>query len=106
MNLEGYCTNDNFGGSGTPCTAYKKLVVMKYGYGEFDLYDDSYENNPRLVCPMCEKYVKPITILFVGCIYIWKGRKRELKDDEIYAPSGELAKPQRVFTLKDYTLCR
>ena len=55
------------------------MVVLKIGFGEFDIFNDFCEEGEKgwnkLVCPMCEMHVKPITVSFTHCIYKWKGRK-------------------------------
>ena len=65
--LEGICRN------GT-CQANDKRVIMWLGYTEFDVVRDSGKSTTK--CPMCFKYVDPITCSFNNCWWRWSGKKR------------------------------
>jgi hypothetical protein len=96
MNFVGICRNDDMDETGkksekNKCSAYGKRVILKYGFGEFDIFNDFNKGNAKLKCPMCPVYVKPITVMFVRCLWKWSGRKRDLEGDEKDAPSGKLS---------------
>ncbi|CAF1392740.1 unnamed protein product [Adineta steineri] len=64
--LEGVCGNDK-------CNAFKHRVVMPIGYGEFDIVVDTSETTAK--CPLCKKYVEPITCGFNNCWWIYTAIK-------------------------------
>lgn len=68
-------------------------MIIKIGFGDFDILNDFNEGNSDLVCPCCKEYVKPITVMFTHCLWKWNGRRRDLEGDELQAPSGKLPEP-------------
>ena len=66
--LEGYCKNEK-------CEAHNHRVIIRIGYKRFDLLVDS--NETTTVCPMCRKYVDPITCGFNNCWWRFEGIKQD-----------------------------
>ena len=66
LNLEGYCENPD-------CEANGKMVVIGIGDGTFDLIEDQEYS----LCPLCKKFVSPITCAFTNCEYSFTGTKKE-----------------------------
>jgi hypothetical protein len=64
FNNEGKCTNKH-------CDGYDHWVIMKKGYGTFDIIGEDHMNK----CPLCDKYVKGGRSGFANCKYMFKGRK-------------------------------
>jgi len=63
--LEGKCQNMG-------CKAYKKQVIIPIGMTVFDVMLDQGEQS---ICPICDKYVMPVTAAFNNCCYRWTGVK-------------------------------
>ncbi|CAF0781337.1 unnamed protein product [Didymodactylos carnosus] len=78
--LEGICYN-------LACEAYLKQVQIKIGMTKFDLVTDS--NSLTTKCPMCYKYVEPITCSFSNCYWRWSGIKQDSITDEPHKCSGD-----------------
>jgi len=82
LNLEGYCKNDS-------CKAYDKIrVIVQWGYRDFDFFKDEHKSK----CPLCDKYVAPITCGFNNTFWKYEGFKKvageppkEVKCDWIFA---------------------
>eukprot|EP00953_Heterococcus_sp_UTEX-ZZ885_P019682 10987-Heterococcus_DN1.PRE.4 len=66
--LEGVCTN-------TDCEACSKVVVMNYGFMDFDLLRDNSLHNLELVCPMCDEFVKATSCGMNRCLWRMTGVK-------------------------------
>jgi len=65
--LEGKCTTQI-------CQAYLKQVIIGIGLRKFDLVRDADASTSQ--CPMCHKYVEPITCSFNNCDWRWMGKKQ------------------------------
>lgn len=65
--LEGKCTN-------TSCRAHGQQVIIGIGFQKFDLISDP--NKSTTQCPMCHKFVNPITCSFNNCWWKWSGIKQ------------------------------
>lgn len=71
--LEGICSNNQ-------CEAHGQRVIMPIGYTVFDIVTDSNETTTK--CPVCNKYVEPVTCGFNNCWWRYQG----IKQDEIGKP--------------------
>ncbi|CAF3024999.1 unnamed protein product [Rotaria sp. Silwood2] len=65
--LEGKCNNSS-------CDAYQKAVIINIGLRKFDYLQDITKDTSK--CPMCSKYVEPITCAFNNCYWRWEGIKQ------------------------------
>uniref|UniRef100_A0A1D1YQ01 Cysteine--tRNA ligase n=1 Tax=Anthurium amnicola TaxID=1678845 RepID=A0A1D1YQ01_9ARAE len=66
LNLEGYCKNEL-------CEAYDKhRVIINWGYKDFVYMLNEHE----CFCPLCGKYVTPITCGFTDTYWKYKGIKK------------------------------
>ncbi|CAF1191873.1 unnamed protein product [Rotaria sordida] len=70
--LEGICQNPQ-------CEANGQQVIMAIGYKVFDVVADPDETTTR--CPICNKYVEPITCGFNNCWWRFQGKKKERQGD-------------------------
>ncbi|CAF1435073.1 unnamed protein product [Adineta steineri] len=66
LNLEGFCGNNQ-------CEAYKHRVVIPIGYGVFDIHGGVDETTSK--CPVCKRYVEPITCSLNNCWWKFKATK-------------------------------
>lgn len=57
------------------CVAYLQKVIMKMGYGNFDMI--KIDNDCK--CPMCHNAVEPQTCGFSKCWWRWYGTQQESK---------------------------
>lgn len=64
--LEGKCTNKD-------CEAKDHMVIIPIGYEKFDVLLDCDEKTTR--CPVCKKYVQPVTCGLNNCWWRFDGRK-------------------------------
>ncbi|KAI9208769.1 uncharacterized protein BJ171DRAFT_213184 [Polychytrium aggregatum] len=67
MNLEGKCDNAS-------CGAYKQWVILQVGFNDVDFFDED-DKNKIPPCPMCKRYVKPVTAAFSNCSWRFSGMK-------------------------------
>ncbi|CAG8795563.1 13110_t:CDS:2 [Racocetra persica] len=66
LNLEGYCKNNS-------CKAYNQgRVVIQWGYKDFNFFNDEHKSK----CPICDKYVTPITCGFTNTHWKYEGQKK------------------------------
>ncbi|CAG8599255.1 16793_t:CDS:2 [Dentiscutata erythropus] len=66
LNLEGYCKNNE-------CEAFNKgRVVIMWGYQDFNFFNDEHKSQ----CPICKKYVTPITCGFTNTHWKYEGLKK------------------------------
>ena len=72
--FEGICT------SNPSCKAHKKQVIIPIGYTKFDFVQDVNKSTSK--CPVCQKYVHPISCGFNNCWWKFEGRKVEKDGDE------------------------
>ncbi|CAF1198729.1 unnamed protein product [Rotaria sp. Silwood1] len=71
--LEGLCKNK-------ACEANNQKVVMSMGYIEFDVLKDP--NVKTTKCPICFKFVNPITCAFNNCWWKYEGIKQPNESEE------------------------
>ncbi|CAF1327486.1 unnamed protein product [Adineta steineri] len=64
--LEGECKNSK-------CEASGRTVIMPIGYKKFDMSSDPSETTTK--CPVCKKYVPPVTCGFNNCWWRYDGVK-------------------------------
>ncbi|CAF1341140.1 unnamed protein product [Adineta steineri] len=64
--IEGVCKNKE-------CEAYYCTVIMPIGYKKVDMLDDSLDEMTK--CPVCKKYVTPITCAFNNCWWRYDGKQ-------------------------------
>jgi len=81
LNIEGECKN-------VSCATYNKMVIVKVGYGTFDLIFDE----EKCKCPICQKFVAPITCGFTDCAYSISGMKKDSRDLQKWETVGNLYK--------------
>ncbi|CAG8458838.1 18098_t:CDS:2 [Acaulospora morrowiae] len=66
LNLEGYCKNKL-------CEAYNNgPVIIQWGYLDFNFFQDEHKSK----CPLCNKYVAPITVGFRDTMWKYQGLKK------------------------------
>jgi ubiquitin len=76
LNLEGLCTNSN-------CEAHEQMVIMRIGMGVFDVLLDSNAKTTR--CPLCAKFVQPLTCAFSNCEWKWTGLKGQMRTFKLHS---------------------
>ena len=80
--LEGICCNYK-----EECPAKGKRVIMSLGYIKFDLVGGTDSSITK--CPMCSKYVEPLTCAFNNCWWSWRGKKQVKEYEEPTFCSGD-----------------
>jgi hypothetical protein len=69
LNIEGKCKNK-------ACRANGKTVIHCVGMHAFDVIQREHE----VKCPICKKWIQPVTCGFYECEYMFTGIKKERKD--------------------------
>jgi hypothetical protein len=78
--IEGRCHNGD-------CEASGELVIINLGITKFNFLDET--NEEILKCPVCSKYVGPITCAFTSCYWRYEGRVQNDSNSPPKAVIGE-----------------
>lgn len=71
--LEGKCKTKE-------CEAFNHSVIIPIGYKRFDILNDS--DGQTSQCPVCHKFVEPLTCGFNNCWWRFEGKKQDKEGDE------------------------
>jgi hypothetical protein len=87
LNIEGKCTN-------SLCRANGKTVIHQVGMHVFDLILQQH----NVKCPICKKWIKPVTCGFYKCEYKYTGIKKErasFPPIKVHAPAWTKTSPTK-----------